>query len=638
MSSTTLRFEMFPREYKTNSKRKRITEEIPTNRNVKQKTVFNSTIGNVSTSGVDPEKNRTKIATYKEAPTKALAPGRKIPLNNVVVSNNNTHTQSNEKKNNYKDTTTTINPGPSRPIINSNDANIMAEIIKLRAETAQCKEQLTNLRRETAECKEHNKVIETEFPRLRDELAQVKRDHETMLDNIGQAKMQANIYAEDLKVLNEQLDAINRENNKFHEDVLKLKKDLNHKNDKIVEQKSLQESLLKQIQENYDSLRVEENTRKELHNQLLDLKGNIRVMCRVRPCTNKEREDQIELAKLECSDNKRTIKVSTKRLRLWQVQVETSTYEFDHIFGENANQNEIYSELSPLVQSAIDGYNVCIFAYGQTGSGKTYTMEGDVSSPEKKGMIPRAIDEIFDKIKNLEKLGWNFGVYVQYIEIYNESIQDLLVDEDKTYKDRKKSYKDRKKSCKESKDLCKIVYNENTHMTIIENAERHKITRKKDMENLLRKASECRSKSSTNSNSVSSRSHGVFILHLEGENTLGNMSSQGSLSLIDLAGSENIDKSGSIGNQMTEAQNINKSLFYLRNVIQQIKDKSNYVNYRDSVLTSLLKYSLGGTAKVCMLVNVSPLADSVNETKKSLTFGQTARKTHVGTASRSGRF
>lgn len=113
------------------------------------------------------------------------------------------------------------------------------------------------------------------------------------------------------------------------------------------------------------------------------------------------------------------------------------------------------------------------------------------------------------------------------------------------------------------------------------------------MESLLRKASDCRSKSSTNSNAVSSRSHGVFILHLEGENPLENMSSRGSLSLIDLAGSENIDKSGSIGDQMTEAQNINKSLFYLRNVIQQIKDKLNYVNYRDSVLTSLLKYSLG---------------------------------------------
>jgi kinesin family protein C1 len=252
-----------------------------------------------------------------------------------------------------------------------------------------------------------------------------------------------------------------------------LKKDLKHKNDKIIEQKSLQESLLRQIKDNYDNLKAEENTRKELHNQLLDLKGNIRVMCRVRPCSDKEVENNAKMAILKCSDDKRTIQVSTERLRLWQVQVETSTYEFDHIFGENADQSEIYTELSPLVQSAIDGYNVCIFAYGQTGSGKTYTMEGDVDSP-KKGVIPRAIDEIFDKIKDIEKLGWKFEVYVQYIEIYNETIQDLLIEEDKANKEHKKSYKDRKKSYKESKDLYKIVYNDNTHITTIENAERRK--------------------------------------------------------------------------------------------------------------------------------------------------------------------
>jgi kinesin family protein C1 len=231
----------------------------------------------------------------------------------------------------------------------------------------------------------------------------------------------------------------------------------------------LYESQLKQIRECYARLKVEEDTRKELHNQHLDLKGNIRVMCRVRPYT--DNDNDIELTNLECSDDKRTIQISTKRLRLWQMQIEKSRYEFDHIFDESADQKEIYLELSPLVQSAIDGYNVCIFAYGQTGSGKTYTMEGDVNSPEKKGIIPRSIDEIFDKIKDINKLGWIFEVYVQYVEIYNETIQDLLIDEDK---DHKKAYKDRKKSCRENKDLCKIVYNEDTRLTIIENAERRK--------------------------------------------------------------------------------------------------------------------------------------------------------------------
>lgn len=280
-----------------------------------------------------------------------------------------------------------------------------------------------------------------------------------------------------MKKLNEHCDVANEESNKLSEIILESRKGLELRNNKIIEKRLLYEYQLKQIQEIYAGLKAEENTRKDLHNQNLDLMGNIRVMCRVRPYTDKEKE--IEQVSLECFDDKHTIQVSTKRLRLWQMQIEKSTYEFDHVFNTSADQKEVYLELSPLVQSAIDGYNVCIFAYGQTGSGKTYTMEGNVNSPEKKGVIPRSIDEIFDKIEETNKLGWNFEVYVQYIEIYNETIQDLLIDEDKdrkkSCKDRKKSFKeDRKKSFKESKDLCKIVYNEDTRMTIIENAERRK--------------------------------------------------------------------------------------------------------------------------------------------------------------------
>ncbi|GBC05047.1 hypothetical protein RclHR1_00600010 [Rhizophagus clarus] len=634
---------MFSKEGKTNSNRKRINEEtsISKNKKLKKKTAIgpNSENGLV-TSNISAG---TSDAIIKEASKKK----KKTPFNDVAndvkrstafpiptglmsgkasgkasgtasekasVKASGASGKASGKTVSYKNTTikSYCPSSPLRPITKS-----MAERIRLRTKVLEYKEQLAEVRRETVEIKEYNRAIESRLPKLHDELIQIERDYEE----------QAAKYDEEFKKLNEQCDVINEDNNISSENIVNIRKDLELKKDKIIEQKLSYESLLKQIQENYARLKIEEDTRKDLHNQHLDLKGNIRVMCRVRPYTDKE--NGIERANLKCSDDKRTIQVSTKRLRLWQMQTEKSTYEFDHVFDESADQNEIYLELCSLVQSAIDGYNVCIFAYGQTGSGKTYTMEGEVNNPEKKGIIPRSIDEIFDKIKETSKLGWDFKVYVQYVEIYNETIQDLLTDEDKN---RKKSCKDRKKSCKESKDLCKIVYHEDTRMTIIENAERRNISKKKDMEILICKASNRRSKSSTNSNSVSSRSHGVFILHLEGENPIENMSSRGSLNLIDLAGSENIDKSGSVGDQMTEAQSINKSLFYLRNVIQQIKNKSNHVNYRDSVLTSLLKYSLGGTAKVCMLVNVSPLAESINETKKSLSFGQDARKTHVGTA------
>ncbi|CAG8484145.1 15308_t:CDS:2 [Funneliformis caledonium] len=622
---------MLTRQYKTNSKRKRAPEEILVSRNVKH-----STTGNASTS----ERNLSKNVTAKKVLTKASIPRRPLYSNKVVTINNSTVKtlpisskpvlRSNKSIVSHKNATTSY-PG-TRPVpyeLGGNftgkvySANLnKAELARFRSEIAQHKKQLAEIQREAAESEEYNKAIEAEFPGLHDELTKVKLDCDIMLADIEQSK-----------VLDEQLNVMNEENNRLHENVQKLNQDLRYKNEKIAEQKSLQESRLRQIQESYNGLNSEENTRKELHNQLLDLKGNIRVMCRVRPCT--DGENDVVLAKLKCSDDKRSIEISTERMSLWRTKVDTSTFKFDCVFDQKADQDQVFSEISPLVQSAIDGYNVCIFAYGQTGSGKTYTMEGDVNNPEKKGMIPRAIDVIFDKIKELEKLGWKFEAYVQYVEIYNETIQDLLGDENKTNNERKKLHK---KTYKESKDLYKIMYNESTRMTIVENAERRKVSRKEDMESLLRKASNRRSKASTNSNLVSSRSHGVFIFHLEGEYPIGNASSRGSLSLIDLAGSENIDKSGSTGNQLKETQNINKSLSDLKTVIQQIKDKASYVNYRDSMLTNLLKYSLGGTAKVCMLVNVSPFADSVNETKNSLTFGQTARKTHVGTASRSGRF
>ncbi|CAB4416542.1 unnamed protein product [Rhizophagus irregularis] len=630
---------MDPKKSIPNPKRKRNNEELLINKKVK-----NSNVENVPSTSINSKNNVTSGIINKKATTKT----RKIPFNNIVNDtkrftalpvpkkiiprpSGKANVKASGKSVNYGRTVTKSCPIKPLKLVtksmtekNRSRAGIleskqrlqlvtksMTERSRSRAGILESKMQLAKSRREMIEIKKRNEAIRSRISKIRDDLVRVENEHETLFKSIEQMKKQTATYNEEMKKLNEHCDVANEESNKLSEIILESRKGLELRNNKIIEKRLLYEYQLKQIQEIYAGLKAEENTRKDLHNQNLDLMGNIRVMCRVRPYTDKEKE--IEQVSLECFDDKHTIQVSTKRLRLWQMQIEKSTYEFDHVFNTSADQKEVYLELSPLVQSAIDGYNVCIFAYGQTGSGKTYTMEGNVNSPEKKGVIPRSIDEIFDKIEETNKLGWNF-------------------------EDRKKSFKeDRKKSFKESKDLCKIVYNEDTRMTIIENAERLKISKKKDMEILIGKASNRRSKSSTNSNSVSSRSHGVFILHLEGENPLEKMSSRGSLSLVDLAGSENIDKSGSVGDQMTEAQSINKSLFYLRYVIQQIKDKSNHVNYRDSVLTSLLKYSLGGTAKVCMLVNVSPSTDSTNETKKSLSFGQDARKAHVGTAMRNGK-
>ncbi|GBC09739.1 hypothetical protein RclHR1_09080002 [Rhizophagus clarus] len=398
------------------------------------------------------------------------------------------------------------------------------------------------------------------------------------------------------------------------EELTILKMIIKEKCEAIIKRRSLYESLLEETYNNKSN--AEEVIRKNPLDQRMNNNCDIQVICRVRPFSDNEIKNKIEPAELKFSDDKRIIYVYAEGLNM---QVMTSSYEFERVFDGSADQEEIYSELSPLVQSAISGQNICIFTYGSSGSGKTYTMEGDAYSPEKKGIIPRVIDEIYDKIEDYKELGWSFVVHVQYIKIYNETIQDLLIDEDKTTNtcnNHERSYGDRKKPCK-------IMYNEDTRMTVIENAQRCNISQKKDMENLVHKILACKSKSSTTKPS----SHSVLILHLEGVNPLENMSSRSALSLIDLACPENTNKSSGFA-QITEAQIINRQVFYLRNAIQQ----TNRANYCDTTLTSLLKYSLDGAAKVCMIVNVSPLADSVNETKRSLNFGRIVRNMKAGMA------
>ncbi len=182
-------------------------------------------------------------------------------------------------------------------------------------------------------------------------------------------------------------------------------------------------------------LQAGEALRRKLHNTVQELKGNIRVFCRVRPLSAAEaaaapnRESPMEHITIVSSEGGDSL----EEIRLVQ-QVESSSgsvakpsvFSFDKVFPGEASQGAVFDEISQLVQSALDGYRVCIFAYGQTGSGKTFTMEGDASDPIRKGMIPRAVEQIFDSTKLLGERGWAFSFEASYLEIYNETIRDLL--------------------------------------------------------------------------------------------------------------------------------------------------------------------------------------------------------------------
>ncbi|KAK0174741.1 hypothetical protein PV327_010476 [Microctonus hyperodae] len=358
-----------------------------------------------------------------------------------------------------------------------------------------------------------------------------------------------------------------------------------------------------------------DKNRRILHNTIQEMKGNIRVFCRVRPKIQKEidkpmctinyiDECTLEIARSDNSDSSSSCGGKARGTR--------QEFSFDKVFPPTATQSDIFEELSMLVQSALEGYNVCVFAYGQTGSGKTYTMEGS-NDPEYEGMIPRTVRHIFKEMKEFQLLGWEYKIEASFLEIYNEHIVDLLDFNQKSHEIRMVDSK--------SADL----YVTNLFVEEIESPE--------ELHECLKIAQQNRAVAATKCNERSSRSHSVARIRLIGTNEKSQERSVGNLNLVDLAGSERL-KGDEVARQ-TETKNINKSLANLGNVILALLKKQDHVPYRNSKLTHLLMPSLGGNSKTLMLLNISPLDDCYNETLNSLRFASNVNSCKTGNIKRS---
>ncbi|XP_012531224.1 protein claret segregational [Monomorium pharaonis] len=356
--------------------------------------------------------------------------------------------------------------------------------------------------------------------------------------------------------------------------------------------------------------------RRILHNTIQELKGNIRVFCRVRPRTLKEIEQMkpmcnisfiddctIEVSKSDGSD---AVSCSGKLRGIKQ------EFSFDKVFTPNASQADIFEELSLLVQSALEGYNVCVFAYGQTGSGKTYTMEGECGL-QTEGMIPRTVCHIFKEMKQFELLGWKYQIEASFLEIYNEHIIDLLDSQQKTHEIR-------------------MVDNKGQDL-YVSNLQIKEIHSPEELHECLRTAQRNRAVAATDSNERSSRSHSVARIRLIGTHTIKQEVSIGNLNLVDLAGSERLKTEEAV--RTAETKNINKSLANLGNVILALLKKQEHVPYRNSKLTHLLMPSLGGNSKTLMLLNISPLDECYNETLNSMRFASNVNNCKTGNIKRS---
>lgn len=368
-----------------------------------------------------------------------------------------------------------------------------------------------------------------------------------------------------------------------------------------------------------EKLLKEETVRRKLHNQVQELKGNIRVFCRVRPPLEKEPADdiaRIEYPDADLGDREISLQGPEERTAMGTLTTRTHGFEFDRVFGPSATNEVVFEEISQLVQSALDGYNVCIFCYGQTGSGKTYTMGASDD-----GMIPRAVRQIFTAKEELAERGWVYELEGCFVEVYNENIHDLIG----------KAEELDKKRCEIRHDLAR-------QRTEVVGATVVPLNTPEEVDNILRRADRNRSVGATKANERSSRSHSVFILRMRGHNKItGEKRREGVLNLVDLAGSERLNVSGSEGVRLKETQSINRSLACLGDVIAALGEAqaeggwsdgtsseqqavTSHIPYRNSKLTYLLQFSLGGNSKTLMFVNVSPRRQHLGETLTSLKF------------------
>lgn len=286
-------------------------------------------------------------------------------------------------------------------------------------------------------------------------------------------------------------------------------------------------------------------------------------------------------------------------------------FKFDGILGMKVSQEQVFDVVAkPVIEDVLSGINGTIFAYGQTGSGKTFTITGGADNYADRGLIPRTISYLFEAFKQRSES--KFSLYISYLEIYNNDGYDLLSREDTAQK---------------LEDLPKIMLREDDDGNIhLRNLSVNTAQKMEDALNLLFLGDTNRVVAETPMNDASTRSHCMFILWVDSTSPGSDTVRRAKLHLVDLAGSERISKTGVEGNLQKEARYINLSLFYLEQVIVALHNKSQgkgaHIPYRNSMMTSVLRDSLGGNCKTVMVGAMAVEDHCVDESISTCTFAQ----------------
>uniref|UniRef100_A0A0D9XUS4 Kinesin motor domain-containing protein n=1 Tax=Leersia perrieri TaxID=77586 RepID=A0A0D9XUS4_9ORYZ len=380
------------------------------------------------------------------------------------------------------------------------------------------------------------------------------------------------------------------------------------------------------LQEEISALRSRQrhldHRRQEALDKLIDLKGSIRVFCRVRPSIS-----------TNYFMTKSPVTVEQEKIVVRALGIKKE-FSVDRVFDQESTQEDVFQEVKPILRSALDGHNVCILAYGQTGTGKTYTMEG---TNGKLGIVPRAIQELFSHASQDSSSTYSFSISM--LEVYMGSVKDLLAPRQPLF---------RSTECNTA-SIISILATKSGSVEV-EGLTDVAIQDLKKANQWYCRGKRARSTSWTNVNDVSSRSHwwvddlfshkfsfeqypilcalALFVCSLTRitiKRSGGPTEELSKLWLVDLGGSERLLKTGASGLTMDEGKAINLSLSALGDVIAALRRKRSHVPYRNSKLTQILSDSLGDGSKVLMVVHISPSDDDIGETVCSLSFAKRAR-------------
>eukprot|EP00834_Sanchytrium_tribonematis_P003500 NODE_136_length_16465_cov_1.184957.p3 type:complete len:842 gc:universal NODE_136_length_16465_cov_1.184957:3926-6451(+) len=291
----------------------------------------------------------------------------------------------------------------------------------------------------------------------------------------------------------------------------------------------------------------------------------------------------------------------------------TKTFLFDKVLGTLVDNKTVFQQVQPLIDQVLQGFNATILAYGQTSTGKTHTILGNTSLQDGRlgrdaGIIPRAINYIFDQLDKKKGDILDYSIRISYLELYNEDLRDLLVENTESLK----------------------IFEENKKI-LVQGMEEMLVRNLHHCLEMVQIASEKRQTATTLCNEKSSRSHTIFVMQvLQREVVNGKeILRLGKLNLVDLAGSESIGKSGVEKKGQREAGLINQSLLTLGRVINALVDKNSHIPYRESKLTRLLKDSLGGHTKTTLIATISGEKSSLEETLSTLDYSHRAKNIKV---------